>query len=500
MSSVLGTFERWVDRQPDKLLFSFLDSSGKSVESHTYASFLRRVDLIASHLVERQAFQSGDRVLLVYPPGLEMIAALCACARAHVIAVPVPPPSAYGFTAALYRMSHIARDCDALAVLTSHDCRTLLRRNLDGKGDDTVAADARAVMGLPWIATDEPLEPNGRLPNGDASDVFFLQCTSGSTGRPRGVIVTHENVLHNCSLVVDHEAPVTVSWLPQHHDMGLLGYYVYIALTGGNTYGFSPTTFIQRPALWLETITKYHATASSAPNFAYEYCLKPGRVSDAALVGLDLSSLRFLMAAAEPVKPDTYRQFLHKFEQHGLRPESFFVAYGLAENTLAVTNYGRTTISVSKKRLAEGVVQTRGVSGISGATHLMSCGKPLPGNTVRIVQPERRVALADGRVGEIWVRGDSKCRGYWNNPDLTRQSFQARIDGNAEDEIEYLRTGDMGFFHDGELKHAPLRDLCHMGGWKSAQTVITCYQQPDEETQRAAMALRKPLRAAAGAS
>lgn len=452
MNSVLTTLERWVDRHPDKLLYSFLDHNGDEIERHSYGTFLDRVKLIASHLTGRRQLQTGDRVLLVYPPGLEMLAALFACARVGLIPVPVPPPSAYGFTAALYRMRHIAQDCGAAAVLTSRNCETSLRRHIDASGETADPVDCRVALGFAWIVTDDLIEQEGTTPSGDPRDVFFLQYTSGSTSSPKGVIVTHANVLHNCDVAVDHEAPVTVSWLPQYHDMGLLGYYIYIALTGGTTYGFSPTSFIQRPALWLETITKYRATASSAPNFGYEYCLRPGRLSEATLAGLNLASLRYLMAAAEPIKPDTYRQFLHKFEPHGLRPESFFTAYGLAENTLAVTNYGRSMISVSKRRLAEGTVQTtRDVSGVGVATHLVSCGTPLAGNTVRIVQPEQRIALADGKVGEIWIRGKSKCTGYWNNPEATAQFFRARLGDDSEDGDEYLRTGDMGFFHDGEL-------------------------------------------------
>jgi thioester reductase-like protein len=451
MTRVLDTVDHWVDRHPEKLLYSFLDVHGAEVESHSYESFRRRVELIAGHLRARRALQTGDRVLLVYPPGLEMICALFACERAGFIPVPTAPPTAYGFTAALYRLAHIARDCQAATMLTSRESFDALQRACGGDANDAVRAEARAALAFEWIISEDLVEPADRPCNGHRADTFFLQYTSGSTGSPRGVVVTQENVLHNCRLVVDHESPVAVSWLPQHHDMGLLGYYIYIALSGGTTYGFSPTSFIQRPALWLETITKHSATGSSAPNFAFEYCLRPGRLSDTTLSTLDLASLRFLMAAAEPIRPDTYRRFLQKFERHGLRSESFFVAYGLAENTLAVTNYGRQVVSVNKKKLSEGVAATtRHVADIGLATHLMSCGRPLGDNRVRIVQPETRVALGEGAIGEVWVEGSSKCIGYWNQPELSRDAFHAVIDGD-DSGAEYLRTGDMGFFHDGEL-------------------------------------------------
>ena len=166
----------------------------------------------------------------------------------------------------------------------------------------------------------------------------FLQYTSGSTRDPKCVKVTHENKLHNCPLVIDQPEPLVVSWLPQYHDMGLIGCYLYPALKGGTTtYGFAPTDFIQRPALWFDAIKTYRATASAAPNFAYDYCLRAGRLSKESLEDCDLSSLRLLMVAAEPVKPNTYTRFLEAFQPYGLKAESFSVAYGLAENTLAVS-------------------------------------------------------------------------------------------------------------------------------------------------------------------
>jgi thioester reductase-like protein len=285
-----------------------------------------------------------------------------------------------------------------------------------------------------------------------ASNILFLQYTSGSTRDPKGVMVTHENILHNCPLVIDHPAPVVVTWLPQYHDMGLIGCYLYPALTGGTTYGFAPTDFIQRPALWFDAIKTYRASASAAPNFAYDYCLRAGRISKESLETCDLSSLRLLMVAAEPVKPDTYKRFLQAFQPHGLKSESFFVAYGLAENTLAVSLGGRNIISVNKNGIALGKARmTTEVSEIGAATQIVSCGTPLPGITVKIVDPEKHVALEPGRIGEIWIAGGSKCLGCWNNPELTLKLFHARLVDDSPYDDGYLRTGDMGFFHDGEL-------------------------------------------------
>jgi hypothetical protein len=253
---------------------------------------------------------------------------------------------------------------------------------------------------------------------------------------------------------VDHPDAVGVSWLPQHHDMGLIGYYLNAAITGGTLYGFSPASFVQRPSLWLETITRYRATATSAPNFALEHCLRRVRPSHEACEGLDLSSLKLLMTAAEPVKPDVYREFLQAFAPYGLSPEAFVVAYGLAENTLAVSSYGRSSLSLHRRALAGDRARvTTQVADVSAARHLMSCGRPLGDNRVVIVDPDLRRPRPDGVVGEIWVAGPSKCLGYWRDDDASAETFHARLAGeeDAPPEAGHLRTGDLGFIHEGEL-------------------------------------------------
>src|SRR5580692_7130101 len=450
--SILGHLDRLATEHPDKLLYSFLDVNGDPTESYTYASFLHRTKVIAGHLLKRGCFAAGDRLLLAYPPGLEMICAFFGCARAGLIPVPVYPPNSRGFQSALYKTVHIAKDCQAAGILTSRDYHASLKTNLARSGVSASGVDVDYISSLPWIATEDFVNTiSDRLPV-DSSEILFLQYTSGSTMEPKGVIVTHENILTTCPLVIDHPAPVVVSWLPQYHDMGLIGCYLYPALKGGTTYGFAPTDFIQRPALWFDTIKTYGASASAAPNFAYDYCLRAGRLSKESLVNCDLSSLRLLLAAAEPVKPGTYTRFLEAFQPYGLKSESFFVAYGLAENTLAVSHGGRNIISVNKNAITLGKARmTTETSEIGASTQIVSCGTPLPGLTVKIVDPEKHVALKPGHIGEIWVSGDSKCQGYWNNPELGLKMFHARLVDDSPYDDGYLRTGDMGFLQDGEL-------------------------------------------------
>ena len=325
-ASILGHLDRLADEHPDKLLYSYLDVNGDPLESYTYASFLHRVEAIAGQLWKEDRFAAGDRLLLAYPPGLEMICAFFGCVRGGLIPVPVYPPSSRGFQSALYKTVHIAKDCQAAGILTSRDYRASLKTNLARRGVSACGIDVDYISGLPWIATEEFVDVKSDRPAVEPSKVLFLQYTSGSTMEPKGVIVTHENILNTCPLVIDHPAPVVVSWLPQYHDMGLIGCYLYPALKGGTTYGFAPMDFIQRPILWFNAITRYHATAAAAPNFAYDYCLRAGRLSKDSLEACDLSSLRVLMCAAEPVKADTYTRFLEAFQPYGLKSESFYVA------------------------------------------------------------------------------------------------------------------------------------------------------------------------------
>jgi len=433
----------WCEQHPQKLLYRFMDERGIECERHTYASFVDRVRLIAGHLRQDPRLSPGARILLVYPPGLEMICALFGCVAAGCVPVPTPAPAAHSLAASLQRLEGIVRDCEPALILTTAIGSAWLQR---------AALQAPALAGLAQRTTDD-LRGTGDVHAAlRPGPLFLLQYTSGSTSLPKGVMVSVANILANCAGVADHASAVAVSWLPQHHDMGLLGYYVYVALSGATTHGFAPTAFVQRPLLWLETISKYRCTASSAPNFAFELCLRQDKVPDAALRDLDLRSLRYLMAAAEPINPEVYRRFLRRFEPCGLARRSLFVAYGLAESTLAVSMYGRTALSVDRQALESGVVRLADrVTLIEGSTQLMSTGRPLEGTSVTIVDPLSGRPCTATQVGEIWVSGTSKCLGYWGKAEASREAFEALPVAAPADTPRYLRTGDMGFLRDGEL-------------------------------------------------
>ena len=438
-------FKENVKKHPQQPLYVFLDIHGSVKASYTYEQFDERSKALACSLIRKENLNAGDRVLLAYPPGLEMMVAFFACARAGIIPVPVYPPTTQGFSAAFEKMTYIATDCQAAAVLTDRTLYWSMRVNLTKTRLLNLSLKRHWLWKKPWIITSDSVSMDTNSWEDQPGDILFLQYTSGSTNHPKGVVVRHENLIENCDAVVDHQ-PIGVSWLPQYHDMGLIGYYLFFAIKSGTTYGFSPLDFIQRPALWFETVTKYGGTATSAPNFAYEYCLRPGKISEGEMQGFNLSTLRFVMTAAEPVNAKTCEKFLQCFSNVGLKPEAFFAAYGLAEFTLAVSNYGRKALKINASFLKKGwIAQENHVDSVL----LQSCGKAL-GDTKILIVKETHGTLhpVEDEVGEIWLQGSGKCLGYWNKPELNQTVFHATL---PEVHGEWLRTGDLGFLHEGEL-------------------------------------------------
>jgi thioester reductase-like protein len=449
LDTILDYVDHWAAVHPEKCFSAFLDRHGKAREIYTYQSFVARTQFLAEYIHEETALRRGDRVALVYPPGLEMIAAFFACARLGAIPVPVPAVTSAANGGAA-RLRSVMLDSGAALALTDSSLGSASRARREAD-DCTESEDPLAPLGIRWLATDrlQGVAHGGITDNPDPT--LFLQYTSGSTGTPKGVVVSHRNVIHNCHAAVDHEA-IGVSWLPQFHDMGLIGYYLYQAVAGGTIYGFSPLDFLRRPVLWLETLSRYKATYTASPNFGFEYCLSPERVPDELLDGLDLSSVRVFMNASEPVRPSTYRSFLERFSKYGLSPEAHVAAYGLAENTLAVTNSGRRSVNINRESLhARTVVMAAEDTPAHQQLELASCGKPLDGIHVRIVEPGTGVAVGDDGIGEIWVAGQSTCRSYWNKPELSEHVFDNSIIDDSNGGYAYLRTGDLGFLRDGEL-------------------------------------------------
>ncbi len=316
-----------------------------------------------------------------------------------------------------------------------------------------------AVQTLAWVAVDECESSNSFVPVlRGPEDPAFLQYTSGSTSQPRGVVVSHGNLLHNLELIrrgfglpMANGAATTTSavfWLPAYHDMGLIGGILSPLYLSCTSYLLAPTTFLQRPAAWLETLSRTRATVSGAPNFAYELCAR--KISPEQRSSLDLSSWRLAFCGAEPIDATTLDEFAKAFAPAGFRSEAFYPCYGLAEATLMVTGGegpGRPRV-VHADRALLAAHELVDAGDASRGQALVSCGRPLGDQQVVVVDPQSFQPRPAGSVGEIWVHGQSVAGGYWNHPEELWQTFGGRL---ADGSGPYLRTGDLGSFLDGEL-------------------------------------------------
>ncbi|MEU2712218.1 fatty acyl-AMP ligase [Streptomyces sp. NPDC007205] len=457
-----------VAASPDREALIVLTERDGALRPQTlsYAELDRAARTVAARIGRHTA--PGERVLILHEsPALFGIGFL-ACLYAGVIAVPAAPLGALGRPGE--RIAGIVKDCAAGCVLTSLaealDVTQLLART--GHGHVTCIPTDADVTGP--ADDDEPWQPPRREPD----DVAFLQYTSGSTREPRGVTVTHRALLANHRAI--HAALGTVpggrigGWLPLHHDMGLIGQLLHALWLGGTAVLLSPVAFVKRPAHWLETISRYGLTVSGAPDFAYDLCVR--RVNDSQLAGLDLSGWQVAVNGGEPVSSATMRAFADRFAAAGLRAEALVPAYGLAEATLLVSG-DRTTCGFGTHTLPAPP------GAVAPEREVVACGRPA-GVEVRIVDPDTRRAVEDGRVGEIWVRGESVSPGYWGSPRDGADTFDGRI---KDGEGGYLRTGDLGALVDGRL--------CVTGRIKDVIVVAgrNLYPQDLERTVREVSAL-----------
>lgn len=429
------------DSHPDRMSFLFLEDGENESSSLTFGQLEQRARAVAAQLQELGAMDS--RALLLYPPGLDFIVAFLGCMYARVVAVPAYPPRN---NQNLTRLRTVIEDAGATLVLTTSS----LVANLGAQSERIPRLGS-----LPWLATDSvsPEQCDAWMEPVVGSDTLaFLQYTSGSTGSPKGVMVSHGNVLHNermIQLTFGHsERTVFAGWLPLFHDMGLIGNVLQPLYLGIKSVLMPPAAFIQKPARWMQMISRYRATTSGGPNFAYELCAH--RVSAEQRVGLDLSSWEVAFNGAEPVRAGTLQRFMDIFKENGLRFSTLCPVYGMAETTLLVSGgvpaAGPTFYTVQSNALEEGKViavqDGPAAASATGMQVLVSSGRTLL-EKVRIVNPETQTVCPEDRVGEIWVSSASVAQGYWQKPELTATAFQARLKDTCEG--PFLRTGDLGF-------------------------------------------------------
>jgi acyl-CoA synthetase (AMP-forming)/AMP-acid ligase II len=437
----------------DQTAFRFLSASGDETAALTFAETVGRARAIAERL--RAEGQQGASALLLFPPGPDFVCAFLGCIAAGTVAVPVYPPDPTRFDQTLVPLRTIVSDAGPGAVLT--DALLIGLR-------DPLSAEIPELRRVPWIGT-ATIDASGAerwdRPWLDSRFLALLQYTSGSTSAPKGVMVTHANLLANLRQQAgwlglrddmrlwSGERFRSICWLPFYHDMGLISGILLTLHCAGETTFISPIDFVRRPLLWLQAISRQRANFAGGPDFAYALCARRSTAEERA--ELDLSSWKVAFSGAEPVRAKTLATFSSTFAGAGFRPETFAPCYGLAEATLLVTmvprRSGATVAELDTEKLEHGIAAPATAES-ARCTSLASCGPPVAGVDVRIVDPDACRPLPEGRVGEVWIRGPNVTAGYWNAPEATAACFDWELPGG---EAGFLRTGDLGFVHGGEL-------------------------------------------------
>lgn len=435
--------EHWARHQPHARALVFLPEGDRHSLEMSYSELLMRAQGVANFLVA-QGLQ-GERLLLLLPSGLDYVVAFLGCLMAKAIAVPLYPPRNNWHDT---RLAAISNDAQAVRALThSSLCDGLLKRMQQ--------AGACTVTSLVAVDQVAPSPTLAACAEQDEQAIAYLQYTSGSTGNPKGVEVRQFDLVRNAELYSQavglRHGEVAVSWLPLFHDMGLVQGLVMPLAVGGTAVFMPPTAFVQDPMRWLRAIDLFRAVFSGGPNFAYQLCVDSQRAA-ATVEVFDLSCWRTALNAAEPISADTLQAFALAFAAQGLRRSALVGGYGMAEATLYVSagasGQGAPILHLSKSELAEGRVRIAD-SASESTSALVSSGLLGADPTVRIVDPVTGLLLDPFRVGEIWVAGSSVCRAYWQNPQESSRTFGHTVSVNPG--LGFLRTGDLGFVHEGHL-------------------------------------------------
>lgn len=430
-------------KHPERRAFTFLINGEIEGANLTYGELDRQARKIGAILQRMNV--AGECALLLYPPSLEFIAAFFGCLYAGVIAVPAYPPR---LNRNMLRLQAIADDAKPLVTLTTSQILSRVAAQL---------SQAPELQQMQWLATDDITGDQESLwhePVLTGDTTAFLQYTSGSTANPKGVMVSHDNLLHNEEMIKNafqsKEHSVIVSWLPLYHDMGLIGNIIHSFYLGASCIVMSPVDFLQKPFRWLQAISCYKATFSGGPNFAYDLCVR--KITPEQKATLDLSSWTIAFNGSEPVRHDTLERFTAGFASCGFRKEALYPCYGLAEATLFVTGGLKEKepvyLSVNGDALERNrVIEVSDENEV--ARILVGCGTTSSDQKIVIVDPESGIQCLPGQVGEIWLKSSSVAQGYWKRPEETAYTFRACLSDMREG--PFLRTGDLGFVKKGEL-------------------------------------------------
>lgn len=466
-ATLIDLLEHRAQIDPNKVIYEFISDSGKATEFITNGQLAQQARNIAICL-SNQGIKLGDRVLLIYPPGLELIAAFFGCLYAGAIAVPVYPPVSAKL---VKKIKYIVKDAKPAMILSTQEINKKIKSlywfkkiinlpliNSVAKRywQKKISLTEWDFDSIPWLSSntiDMTQQSTWQKNTVDKNTIAFLQYTSGSTGDPKGVMASHGNLMHNLNVIKHacqlHENSQGVSWLPPYHDMGLIAGILAPLYANYSGCLISPMAFLNNPLRWLQLISDKKATITGSPNFAFDYCVD--KINRAENLNLDLRHLEVIANGAEPLHVNTLNRFYEAFKKYGLRKEAIYPCYGLAEATVFISGNKCLTdfkiIYVCTESLKKNLLKVVSPTDKT-ATTFVSCGYPY--YEIQIVNPDDCILSQPNEIGEIWVRGEGITQGYWQKPKETSESFHATRRDDSENKF-YLRTGDMGFILDGNL-------------------------------------------------
>lgn len=427
----------------------------------TYEALAER-SLACARAMAKKGVREGDRVILCVGDPHAFLATFLGATSSGVVSVPMPTLPELGMPAAFTeRIRAVIADCKPSLMIIEKRAQWERRMDLAGLGVP--------VVDFEELESGAPARGPGKLsfPVRAPDEIAFLQYTSGSTGTPKGIVVTQGNLAANVFAIGERSkigpADSGLSWLPIHHDMGLIGGLLFPLYWGIPTYILPPRSFVLRPASWLHAMHRFRATYSMGPTFAYSILLR--KVPDADLKGIDLSSWRLALVGAERVDAATTVGFCERFAPYGFRAETYFPSYGMAEATVALAfplagEKPRLDLVEQRALAAEG----RAVPARPGdplTVSFVSVGLPLDGHSIRIVKPRSRTECPERTLGEIVAIGPSISPYYFSQG-------TAKADRRGE-----LRTGDVGYLADGRLYVVDrLKDLVIIAGQNFLPTDI----------------------------
>jgi len=440
-ATLIEALDWHVEKHPERTHIVLWDEIESPAIS--YRELAERARAVSLGLLKRKV-EPGDRVAIMLPTGADFFRTFFGILYAGAVPVPIYPPARPAqIEDHLRRQGAILNNAGVAGLITVREARPLasfLKSRVESLRFVEIPEKLAETPGEVAMQGTPPHVHRG------PQDLALLQYTSGSTGSPKGVMLTHQNLLANIRAIgratKADSSDVLVSWLPLYHDMGLIGAWLATLYHAIPVVIMSPLTFLARPAQWLWAIQRHQATISAAPNFAYELCV--GKIDDSEIENLDLGSLRIAMNGAEPVNPRTIERFTQRFAKYGFRPEAMSPVYGMAENGLglAFPPLDRPPIvdRVERRSMTGRGEAVSAERDELNALEFVSCGQPLGGHEVRIVDAAGR-ELPERAEGRLQFRGPSATQGYFQNEAATRELF----DG------DWLNSGDLGYIAAGDV-------------------------------------------------